>query len=129
MSRWGSDLDLLYWMKADSSKTEVEKYDAFVNSLGHFNVDLFSETVYNRIKDTERKARKWQHDLRTSRDKAHAAQKDAWEKIAFKHFKEGDLALFLPTRNQQAGAWAAFNVGFPHYFLREQDGHRLRHRE
>lgn len=124
-----TDLDLLYWMKADSSKTEVEKYDAFVNSLGHFNVDLFSETVYNRIKDTERKARKWQHDLRTSRDKAHAAQKDAWEKIAFKHFKEGDLALFLPTRNQQAGAWAAFNVGFPHYFLREQDGHRLRHRE
>lgn len=124
-----ADLDLLYWMKADNPTSEVEKYDAFISSLGHFNVDLFSETVYQRIKDTERKARKWQHDLRTSREKAHAAQKDAWEKIAYKHFKEGDLALFLPTRNQQAGAWAAFNVGFPHYFLREQDAHRLRHRE
>ncbi|KAK0392812.1 hypothetical protein NLU13_2307 [Sarocladium strictum] len=124
-----TDLDLLYWMKADNPTSEVEKYDAFINSLGHFNVDLFSETVYQRIKDTERKARKWQHDLRASREKAHIAQKDAWEKIAFKHFKEGDLALFLPTRNQQAGAWAAFNVGFPHYFLREQDAHRLRHRE
>lgn len=124
-----ADLDLLYWMKADNSTSEIEKYDAFMKSLGNFNVDMFSETVYHRIKETERKARKWQHDLRASRDKAHAAQKDAWEKIAFKHFKEGDLALFLPTRNQQAGAWAAFNVGFPHYFLREQDAHRLRHRE
>ncbi len=47
----------------------------------------------------------------------------------FKHFKEGDLALFLPTRNQTSGAWAAFNIGFPHYFLREQEGHRLRNRE
>ena len=47
-------------------------------------------------------------------------------KIAFRHFKEGDLALFLPTRNQTRGKpWAAFNVGAPHYFLREQDAHRL----
>jgi hypothetical protein len=30
-------------------------------------------------------------------------------------FKEGDLALFLPTRHPQA--WAAFNVGSSHYFL------------
>ncbi|KAI8611805.1 hypothetical protein BC830DRAFT_1139585 [Chytriomyces sp. MP71] len=36
-------------------------------------------------------------------------------KIAFSSFKEGDLALFLPTRNPKA--WAAFNVNAPHYFL------------
>lgn len=74
-------------------------------------------------------ARKLQRDARSYRDKAHSLQKEANDKIAFKNFKEGDLALFLPTRNQMTGAWAAFNIGFPHYFLREQEAHRLRNRE
>lgn len=124
-----ADLDLLYWTKADDGPTEQDKFDRFMKTLGHFDTDLFSETIYRRLKDTEHKARKWQRDCRAYRERAHAMQKDAQDKIAFRHFKEGDLALFLPTRNQQAGAWAAFNVGFPHYFLREQDAHRLRNRE
>ena len=122
------DLDLLYWMDNDAS-AEGNKYDAFMEKLGTFDMDVFADTLYQRIKEAEHKARKWQREVRSYRDRAHTMQKDAQEKIAFKQFKEGDLALFLPTRNQQAGAWAAFNVGFPHYFLREQDGHRLRHRE
>ncbi|KAJ3031068.1 UNVERIFIED_CONTAM: oligomeric, coiled-coil, peripheral membrane protein [Siphonaria sp. JEL0065] len=36
-------------------------------------------------------------------------------KISFSNFREGDLALFLPTRNPKT--WAAFNVNAPHYFL------------
>ena len=124
-----ADLGLLYWMNDSDMAAEDENYQAFMNSLGHFDVDQFTDTVYYRLKETEHKARKWQRDARGYRDRAHVAQKDAHEKIAFRHFKEGDLALFLPTRNQQAGAWAAFNVGFPHYFLREQDGHKLRQRE
>nr|KAJ3421903.1 oligomeric, coiled-coil, peripheral membrane protein [Polyrhizophydium stewartii] len=36
-------------------------------------------------------------------------------RIVFAAFGEGDLALFLPTRNP--AAWAAFNVNAPHYFL------------
>ncbi|GJN68540.1 oligomeric, coiled-coil, peripheral membrane protein [Purpureocillium lilacinum] len=123
------DLEPLYWMDGSDDSTEAEKYERFMQTLGYFDLDLFSETVYLRIKEAEHKARKWQREARGYRDRAHAAQKDAHDKIAFRHFKEGDLALFLPTRNQQAGAWAAFNVGFPHYFLREQDAHRLRHRE
>lgn len=128
-----ADLELLYWMRtgndASTSATEDEKYKAFLDALGSFDMDQFSDTIYLRIKEAEHKARKWQREAKAYRDRAHAHQKDAHEKIAFKHFKEGDLALFLPTRNQQAGAWAAFNVGFPHYFLREQDGHKLRQRE
>jgi autophagy-related protein 11 len=100
-----------------------------MEKLGSFNIEAFSDTMYMRIKEAEHKARKWQREAKAYRDRAHTQQKDAQEKIAFKNFKEGDLALFLPTRNQQAGAWAAFNVGFPHYFLRETDAHRLRHRE
>ncbi|KAK0733336.1 autophagy-related protein 11-domain-containing protein [Lasiosphaeria miniovina] len=77
----------------------------------------------------EHMARKLQRETRAYREKAHMLQKEAHDKIAFKHFRDGDLALFLPTRNQTTGAWAAFNVGFPHYFLREQEAHRLGSRE
>lgn len=123
------DLELLYWMNTSDSETETEKYDAYMSSLGSFDMDAFSDTVYRRVKDIEHMARKLQRDARSYREKAHALQKDAHDKIAFKNFKEGDLALFLPTRNQTTGAWAAFNIGFPHYFLREQEAHRLRNRE
>ncbi|KAJ5003842.1 Autophagy-related protein 11 [Colletotrichum sp. SAR 10_66] len=124
-----TDLDLLYWMNGSDADVESEKYEAFMTKLGSFDMDLFAETVYRRVKDVEHLARKLQRDARAYREKAHTLQRDSHEKIAFKHFKEGDLALFLPTRNQTAGAWAAFNVGFPHYFLRETDAHRLRSRE
>ncbi|OAA42617.1 Autophagy-related protein 11 [Metarhizium rileyi] len=124
-----ADLEFMFWMNASDAATESEKYDAFIEKLGSFDTEVFSDTVYMRIKEAEHKARKWQREARAYRDRAHTQQKDAHDKIAFKNFKDGDLALFLPTRNQQAGAWAAFNVGFPHYFLRETDAHRLRHRE
>ncbi|KAH6676949.1 autophagy-related protein 11-domain-containing protein [Plectosphaerella plurivora] len=124
-----ADLELLHWMSNTDLAVEEDRYEAFMNKLGNFDVDLFGETMYRRVKDVEHLARKLQRDARAYRDKARGLQKDAHEKIAYRHFKEGDLALFLPTRNQSAGAWAAFNVGFPHYFLREQDGHRLRSRE
>lgn len=127
--RDSGDLDLLYWTSETDAAAEAAKYDAFIEKHGNFDMELFSDTVYHRIKEVEHKARKWQREARSYRDRAHAMHKDSHDKIAFKHFKEGDLALFLPTRNQQAGAWAAFNVGFPHYFLREQDAHRLRQRE
>lgn len=124
-----ADLDLLYWINNSNAALEEQKYSSFMESLGSFNMDLFADTIYHRIKEAEHKARKWQREYKTYRERAHIHQRDANDKIAYRHFKEGDLALFLPTRNQQAGAWAAFNVGFPHYFLREQDSHRLRHRE
>ncbi|KAB5580770.1 autophagy-related protein 11-domain-containing protein [Coniochaeta sp. 2T2.1] len=124
-----ADLELLYWMNASDVAGEAEKYKAFLSGLGSFDTDAFSEAVYKRVKDIEHMARKLQRDARGYRDKAHALHKDAHDKIAFKNFKEGDLALFLPTRNQSNGAWAAFNIGFPHYFLHEQEVHKLRNRE
>ena len=123
------DLDLLYWMHNDDSETESEKYDAYLNAIGSFDVEAFCEVITKRIKDIEYTAKKYSKDGRAYREKSHMAQKEAHEKIAFKNFKEGDLALFLPTRNQATGAWAAFNVGAPHYFLREQDSHKLRSRD
>ncbi|KAL1874391.1 hypothetical protein VTK73DRAFT_364 [Phialemonium thermophilum] len=124
-----TDAELLHWMVDVDAEGESAKFSAFLSAIGNFDTDAFSEALYRRVKDIEHMARKLQRDARTYREKAHILQKEAHDKIAFKHFKEGDLALFLPTRNQSTGAWAAFNVGFPHYFLREQEAHRLRSRE
>ncbi|KAK3394623.1 autophagy-related protein 11-domain-containing protein [Podospora didyma] len=124
-----TDLELLYWMDSSDVGIESANYEAYMASLGLFDMDAFSEAIYRRVKDVEHLARKLQRDSRAYREKTHLLQKEAHDKIAFKHFKEGDLALFLPTRNQSTGAWAAFNIGFPHYFLREQESHRLRNRE
>ncbi|KAL7627898.1 oligomeric, coiled-coil, peripheral membrane protein [Parahypoxylon ruwenzoriense] len=124
-----ADLRLLYWMNAEDSGTEDEQYQAFITGPGNFDIDAFSEAMYRRVKEIEHTARKMTRDARTYRERAHDLAKEARDKIAFKQFKEGDLALFLPTRNQTTGAWAAFNVGCPHFFLREQESHRLRSRE
>lgn len=123
------DLELLQWMNNDDPEIESEKYNAYLNAIGSFDVEAFCETITKRIKDIEYTAKKYSKDARAYREKSHMAQKEAHEKIAFKNFKEGDLALFLPTRNQATGAWAAFNVGAPHYFLREQDSHKLHTRD
>ncbi|CZR62041.1 related to myosin heavy chain [Phialocephala subalpina] len=123
------DLDLLYWMQNEDSEVENEKYEAYLNAIGSFDVEQFCEVITKRVKDMEYTAKKYSKDARAYREKSHSAQKEAHEKIAFKNFKEGDLALFLPTRNQATGAWAAFNVGAPHYFLREQESHKLRTRD
>jgi autophagy-related protein 11 len=123
------DFGLLNWVDCSDVEAESAKYDAYMSSLGSFDMDAFGDVVYRRVKDVEHMARKLQRDARAYREKAHTLQKEAHEKIAYKHFKEGDLALFLPTRNPTTGAWAAFNVGFPHYCLRAQETHRLRSRE
>ncbi len=123
------DLDLLYWMNNDDSDVETEKYEAYLNAIGSFDVEAFCEVITKRVKDMEYTAKKYSKDARAYREKSHAAQKEAHEKIAFKNFKEGDLALFLPTRNQATGAWAAFNIGAPHFFLKEQESHKLRTRD
>lgn len=124
-----ADLKLLYWMNAETSGEEEDQYQAFMAGPGNFDIDAFSDAIQRRVREMEHTARRVTREARSFRDRASAVTKEAHEKIAFKHFKEGDLALFLPTRNQTAGAWAAFNVGCPHFFLREQEGHRLRNRE
>ncbi|KGO72939.1 Autophagy-related protein 11 [Penicillium italicum] len=123
------DTALLNWMKAESPEDEESKFSAFMKSLAQFDVALFGDVVVKRVKDIELLARKWQKEARGYREKYHRVQSEAHDKIAYRSFKEGDLALFLPTRNQAIRSWAAFNVGAPHYFLREQDSHKLQARD
>lgn len=123
------DINLLYWMEANDSDTESEKYVQYLNSIGMFDLDTFSDAIVKRVKETEHMARRWQKEAKNYREKSHRYHAEAHDKIAFKSFKEGDLALFLPTRNQATRPWAAFNVGAPHHFLKEQESHKLRTRD
>lgn len=126
------DSVLLNWLHAESLEEEEAKFSTFVESLALFDVSVFGEAVVKRMKDIELLARKWSKEAKAYkpyRDKYHRVQSEAHEKIAYRSFKEGDLALFLPTRNQAIRSWAAFNVGAPHYFLREQDSHKLQSRD
>lgn len=123
------DPEVMRWMQADSEEEELSKFTAFVAALDRLKVETCADTVIKRVKDIETVARKWQKETRLYRDKYHRAHSEAHDKIAYRSFKEGDLALFLPTRNQAIRSWAAFNVGAPHYFLREQDVHKLHTRD
>ncbi|KAK5275983.1 oligomeric, coiled-coil, peripheral membrane protein, partial [Cryomyces antarcticus] len=120
------DLSLLYWMESEDAEEEASMFTEFMSTINRFNLDIFSEAISKRMRDLDYTARKWQREARGYREKALRYQSEGHDKIAFKSFKDGDLALFLPTRNQATRPWAAFNVNAPHYFLREQDSHKLR---
>ena len=120
---------LLSWLDNTDPNTEDSTFVSFTDALSRFSLPTFSETLTKRLRDVEHTARKWQKEARSARDRVSSLSHDAHNKLALKDFKEGDLALFLPTRNASQGAWAAFNVNAPHYFLRETEAHRLRQRE
>lgn len=124
-----ADLDTLYWMTDSDGASEDIKFRNFITTLSRLDVETTADMIAKRYKDVENMARKYQKDSRAYREKSHRLQSEAHDKIAYRSFKEGDLALFLPTRNQATRPWAAFNVGAPHYFLREQDIHKLQTRD
>lgn len=124
-----SDLDTLYWVTDSDGASEAAKYRSFTSALARLDLDAAIDLITKRYKDVETMAKKYQKEARAYREKSHRLQSEAHDKIAYRSFKDGDLALFLPTRNQATRPWAAFNVGAPHYFLREQDAHKLPNRD
>ena len=120
---------LASWMHASSIDEETERFRELLAKLDQFSLTTFSEAVIKLRRDVEWTGKKWKMEARNYRDKFHRAQAEAHDKIAFRSFKEGDLALFLPTRNQATRPWAAFNVNAPHCFLREQESHKLKTKE
>jgi autophagy-related protein 11 len=117
------------WSKNSNAEIEADVFDMFTRDANTFDVEAFADAVIRRIREIEHLARKWQKEAKNYRDKCRAAQLEAQQKIAFRSFKAGDLALFLPTRSQETRSWAAFNVGAPHYFLHEQEFHNLDSRD
>ncbi|KAI5360789.1 Putative autophagy protein ATG17 [Septoria linicola] len=132
-----NDLKMLHWADAQHLEEENAQYEAFINNLSRFDLDVFADAVTKRVKDFEYTAKKYSKEAKESTKRADAYKEralklrgEAHAKIAVRDFKEGDLALFLPTRGGQVkGAWAAFNIGCPHYFLAEREGMRLGSRD
>ena len=123
------DYDSLHWAESVDTDMIDRRFSMLMKEITSFDIDIFTEAVSKRVKEIEHIARKWQKETRAYRDKSHRFQNEAHDRIALKNFKEGDLALFLPTRDQATKPWAAFNVGAPHCFLREQDSHNLGKRD
>jgi autophagy-related protein 11 len=122
-------LAFLHWTEASNAAEEESQYTDYLNHISLFSTDSFSEAIGKRLRDFEYTARKWQKEARGYKEKNTRLQAESSAKIAVRDFKEGDLALFLPTKGQRTGAWAAFNINAPHHFLREREGMVLNRRE
>ncbi|KAG1177136.1 hypothetical protein G6F70_002931 [Rhizopus microsporus] len=77
------------------------------SSIDHQNI---TRRLRKRVKEVHELARQYKKDYKELKAKLS-------EKISFRNFKVGDIALFLPTRNSGGKPWAAFNIGSPYYFL------------
>lgn len=78
-------------------------------NLSHTPHSLHSTHIHTGTQDADELiskvstyVRRWQKEAKVNRERAK-------EKLAFRNFARGDLALFLPTRNAAAKPWAAFN--------------------
>ena len=69
-----------------------------IEELRSFDHDGLLEAIAK----TGKTIRKWQKMCKAYRERSKG-------KISFRNFAEGDLALFLPTRNSPSRPWAAFN--------------------
>ncbi|KAK3116386.1 oligomeric, coiled-coil, peripheral membrane protein [Teratosphaeriaceae sp. CCFEE 6253] len=130
------DPSLVHWVDAQTPEDETARFEAFMQHVSRFNIDYFSEQVHKRLRDYEYTAKKFNKEAREAGRRADAYKErsvklksESHAKLAVKDFRDGDLALFLPTRGQAKGAWAAFNVNCPHYFLAEREGMRLDSRD
>jgi autophagy-related protein 11 len=75
------------------------------------------ESAISKLDSLPTLCKKWIRAYKHSNEKVQKQQTLLREKITFRNFGIGDLALFLPTRNNSGKPWAAFNINYPHFFL------------
>ncbi|KAF1348113.1 autophagy-related protein 11-domain-containing protein [Delphinella strobiligena] len=124
-------LSFLHWSECPDPGAEETAFAAFLKHISVFDHNIFSDSIAKRLRDFEYTARKWSKEAKSYSTLSARLKHENNQKIAVRDFKEGDLALFLPTRGElgNKGAWAAFNIGAPHHFLREREGMGLGRRE
>ncbi|KAI8393603.1 uncharacterized protein BYT42DRAFT_551620 [Radiomyces spectabilis] len=89
------------------------------NAIDH---KLFVSSVGKSIREARDYNRRWQKEYKQLKEKYNKLVVTTHEKIAFRNFKVGDVALFLPTRSNTSGKpWAAFNINAPYYFLKPSE--------
>lgn len=126
----GDDFSALYWATKTTPDSFESSYRTFLARI-FLDYDLYVEKVAKRFEDLEHLARKLQKEARNYRTMTQQLDDETRSKIALNRFKVGDLVLFLPTRDpsRQPQPWAAFNVGAPHFFLKQKPGRELKERD
>lgn len=101
------------------AQAEGASFETTLEALRAFDVIEMFEEVKGKLDSLNVLVRKWQKAWKSANEKVNKANAAAKNKIAFRNFQSGDLALFLPTRNSNLASkpWAAFNISFPHFFL------------
>lgn len=113
--------------------------NVLLDVLGWLTKSSAEDKAVTKMESQITQCKKWMKAYKHINEKGQRQQVVLREKITFRHFSVGDLALFLPTRSnalpQQNGQdvngtgrdnfnafsnvkpWAAFNINFPHFFL------------
>ncbi|KAI9493144.1 hypothetical protein BDB00DRAFT_872660 [Zychaea mexicana] len=89
-----------------------------LQAVGSVDSDKFVERIRTKVRDAHDLTRRWKREYKDLREKYNKVSSSGHDKIAFRNFQIGDVALFLPTRNSTGKPWAAFNINAPHYFLK-----------
>ncbi|CAD6897956.1 unnamed protein product [Tilletia controversa] len=93
-----------------------------LSALRSLEPRTFYDELKSKLDSLTLLVRKWQKAYKTTQDKSARSLASARDRIAYRNFQVGDLVLFLPTRNTSSRTFAAFNRGWPHYFLRAEGG-------
>lgn len=91
-------------LDSQSIEAQLEKIDHLASTVA----DAFPQAILDHLQASRGTLLRWQKECKVYRQKEKS-------KIAFHNFKEGDLALFLPTRNTTAQVWAAFKCVISHF--------------
>lgn len=112
-----------------------KNYQNFIKSF-EIKDDLLITSFTKRFKDVETLARKFQKDLNSLKVENERLVKSNNAKLTIKNFQPNELVLFLPTmeefhddQNLKIKQWAIFNIGSPHYFLKNTKDVELQDRE
>lgn len=106
-------------LDAFDAEAEGATVETTLEALRAFDVSEMYDEVKGKLDSLNVVVRKWQKAWKSANEKANKANAASKDKIAFKNFQVGDLALFLPTRSSNLAPkpWAAFNISAPHFFL------------
>ncbi|CAJ0635468.1 13340_t:CDS:10 [Entrophospora sp. SA101] len=100
-------------------KDDINNLLEFVSKL---DFTEFGSVIENKIKHAETLTERFKRESSSYKNKYYEQRRESKEKIAFRSFKEGDLAVFFPNSNDLANAqWQAFHLECPHYFIREAE--------
>ncbi|RCI02498.1 oligomeric, coiled-coil, peripheral membrane protein, partial [Rhizopus stolonifer] len=107
--------------KLTPNEDDTAVWNQILQLTSSINTQKFVLKVHKRVKDNYEQAKQYKKEYRSIKEKYNRLCTSYCEKIAFRNFQTGDIALFLPTRNASGKPWAAFNINAPHYFLKSTD--------